>query len=191
MKTSNTNSKFPWSILGNNLFPEYKLGKEFHKKMIFIVDDQVMYSNGVASHFEENNTEHRIFENGEDCLANMHLNPDIIILDFELDNGSQTKLNGIEVLKKIKEINSECEVIMLSGHEDILIATTSIKFGAFDYVVKNDHAVLNLKNRIINIYRKIDVLTQLKEVKALKTKITGIAAAAIFLAIASNIVFRY
>lgn len=146
------------------------------KKVIFIVDDQPLYANILKASIEQPKHEIHLFESGEECMEKMHLSPDVVVLDFELDDGSQTQMNGIEVLKKIKEVNPDCETIMLSGHEDVKIATSSIKFGAYDYVVKNENAIINIKNRMRNIYRKIDILTELKEVKVMKAAIFAIAA---------------
>lgn len=149
-----------------------------NKQVIFIVDDQPVYSNILKSDIQNANTEIFTFTNGEDCMKAMNLNPSIVVLDFELDDGSETRMNGIAVLKQIKEQYPEVEVIMLSGHEDVKIATTSIKFGAYDYVVKNENALINVKNKMKNIFRKIDILTELKEVNILKRGLVALTVIA-------------
>jgi DNA-binding NtrC family response regulator len=56
---------------------------------------------------------------------------DVVLLDMKLP-----RLNGIEVLKKLKQRASTTEVIMITGHGDIKSAVASMKLGARDYVTK-------------------------------------------------------
>jgi DNA-binding NtrC family response regulator len=46
------------------------------------------------------------------------------------------ELNGIEVLKRIKEIDSTIDVIMVTASKEVKPAVDSLKFGAFDYIIK-------------------------------------------------------
>ncbi|MBU0672526.1 MAG: response regulator, partial [Candidatus Margulisbacteria bacterium] len=55
----------------------------------------------------------------------------LIILDLKMP-----RMDGIEVLKKIKEIDDGLEVIMVTGVRDIKSAVQAIKLGAYDYVTK-------------------------------------------------------
>lgn len=57
--------------------------------------------------------------------------PDIVILDIGLPG-----IDGLEVLKKIKDIDSSVEVIILSGYGDDEKINKSLKYGAFDYLIK-------------------------------------------------------
>ncbi|GAQ93866.1 response regulator receiver domain-containing protein [Thermodesulfovibrio aggregans] len=57
--------------------------------------------------------------------------PDVVILDIGLPD-----MDGLEVLKKIKEINSSIQVIMLSGYGDNEKINKSLMHGAFDYLIK-------------------------------------------------------
>jgi len=160
--------------------------KNSNKKTVFIVDDQPVYANVLKGNIENSSTKVFTFSNGEDCLAAMDMNPEVIVLDFELDGGTGKIMNGIAVLKKLKEEYPNTEVVMLSGHEDVKIATTSIKFGAYDYVVKNENALINVKNKLRNIYRKLNILGELKEVNILKQRITAIAILATVFAVVIN-----
>ncbi|GAB6182459.1 response regulator [Thermodesulfovibrio hydrogeniphilus] len=57
--------------------------------------------------------------------------PDVVILDIGLKDA-----DGLEVLKKIKEINPSIQVIMLSGYGDDDRINKSLQNGAFDYLIK-------------------------------------------------------
>lgn len=71
------------------------------------------------------------FRNGESCLDEVDSNTHVVILNHSLEG-----TNGLEVLKSIKEINTNTEVIMLSDREDIALAIESFQAGANNTVVK-------------------------------------------------------
>ena len=56
---------------------------------------------------------------------------DVVLLDINLP-----KLNGVEVLKRLKQKAPQTEVIMITGYGDIQSAVESIKYGARDYITK-------------------------------------------------------
>jgi DNA-binding NtrC family response regulator len=116
----------------------------------FIVDDDVFCSSLYEQHLRNmgcTNITH--FSNGVDCLNNLHLNPDIIFLDHNMND-----LTGFEVLKKIKRINPGIYVVMISGQEDIKTAVDALKYGAFDYLIK-DEQVSNKMEILISKIIKI------------------------------------
>jgi DNA-binding NtrC family response regulator len=64
-----------------------------------------------------------------------------------LDDG----MNGIDVLKKAKELGNEVEFIFLSGQDNIDIAINTMKYGAYDYIVKDQMALKKMVNKINKI----------------------------------------
>jgi DNA-binding NtrC family response regulator len=69
---------------------------------------------------------------GEEGLSLIQQNPfDVVLLDIKLP-----KMSGIDVLRKIKQISSTMEVIMITGYGDVQSAVDSLKLGARDYVTK-------------------------------------------------------
>ena len=151
----------------------FKYDREF--KLIFLVDDNLTYLQILkADLFDLPKTKIMHFTTGEDCLNQMHLNPNVVVLDYELSEGNADVMNGIDILKEIKKSNPDTEVIMLSGWDDVKVATTSIQFGAFDFVVKNQNALINLRNRIKNAFRKIRMLNEIRASKIAKWQIAAI-----------------
>lgn len=121
--------------------------------LIFVVEDNQMYNKLVVSYLKTNkfiNVESYL--TGEDALNNMHKNPEIIIQDYLLEG-----MTGIEVLIKAKKTNPNVEFIFLSGQDSIDIAINSMKYGAYDYIVKDQMALQKLVNKI----NKITSVTEL------------------------------
>jgi DNA-binding NarL/FixJ family response regulator len=145
--------------------------------LIFLVDDHPVFLEILKGDLLSlPNTEIMTFNSGEDCLKHMYLNPSLVVLDYDLSGVDETPnlMNGVQVLKKIKKTHPKTEVVMLSGWDNVAVATTSIKLGAFDYVVKNEHALLNVRNKIKNIFRKFRIMKQLREERIAKWVISGI-----------------
>ncbi|HNX55277.1 MAG TPA: response regulator [Prolixibacteraceae bacterium] len=121
--------------------------------LIFVVEDNQMYNKLVVSYLKTNKfTNVESYLTGEDALNNMHKNPAIIIQDYLLEG-----MTGIEVLIKAKKTNPNVEFIFLSGQDSIDIAINSMKYGAYDYIVKDQMALQKLVNKI----NKITSVTEL------------------------------
>lgn len=129
------------------------------KIKLFLVDDDVVFLKSLEIEFLHHGdfTIHT-FISGELCLSAMGMKPDIIILDYLLDGTDKEAMNGIETLDKIRLINSEIPVIMLSAQDKIEVAVDCMHHKAFDYVVKSETAFIRLQKIITAIfsYRKIE-----------------------------------
>jgi two-component system response regulator AtoC len=70
---------------------------------------------------------------GGEALEKIKKEKDIklLLLDVRLPD-----INGIEVLRKIVEINKDTEIIMITGFPDEAIAKQAMELGAYDYIVK-------------------------------------------------------
>lgn len=112
--------------------------------LIFIVEDDFSYAKVIRHTLEKKNYLNiKVFYSGEDCLQNMHLKPDIVLLDYRLGDN---KKDGMDVLRLIKKNYPFTEVVFLTVIENLEIATQTIKEGAYDYVVKSEAAMERTKN---------------------------------------------
>src|SRR4051812_42847280 len=100
---------------------------------IFLVDDDVLCLTLYKQFLKQLGYQQvRLFDNGNDCLENLATQqPAIIFLDYNME-----EMNGLDVLRQIKQFNPDIIVLFISGQEDILIAVKTIQQGALDYIVK-------------------------------------------------------
>jgi len=120
------------------------------KKNIFVVDDNEMFSNMLKDHLSQNPANNvTAYGTGEECIKNLYLSPDVIILDFYLNDVYKDAANGLEILTEIKKQKSPAHVIMLSSQERYVIAAQTISKGAEQYVIKDDNAFDNI-DKILN-----------------------------------------
>ena len=124
------------------------------KIRIFLVDDDVLFLKSLEIQFLDH-ADFIIerFATGEDCIASLSHNPDVIILDYHLDGIDKNAMNGIEALDKIKALNPDIPVVMLSSQDKIDVAVNCIHHRAFDYVVKSETAFVRLQKIISSIFR--------------------------------------
>ena len=97
------------------------------------------------------------YSTGEDALKNINDEPDLIVLDYNLDSIDKLAMNGLQVLKKLKDRFPAVPVIFLSGQENAEIAENIIKFGAWDYLMKNENAFHRLEIHINNILGQVEL----------------------------------
>ena len=123
------------------------------KNLIFLVDDDELFLRDLGLEFSENTkSEIRSFGTGEECLANISMNPDIVILDYYLNSINKDAIDGLETLERIKTANIQIPVIMLSSQDKIEVAVNCMKHQAFDYIVKSETAFIRLQKAITTIF---------------------------------------
>jgi DNA-binding NtrC family response regulator len=103
-------------------------------KRIFIVDDDPFWTIILQRMLTDIGYTNIVkFSNGTECVNNLHLNPGLIFLDYQMED-----MNGLEALQKIKDYFPGIGVIFCTAHEDLNIAVSAIKQGSFDYVLKSN-----------------------------------------------------
>lgn len=100
----------------------------------FIVDDdpfyRMLYNQYLLNLGFRNNV---LMDNGDDCLNRLHMEPDVIFLDYNMPPS-----NGLEILRKIKKTNPNIYILLISGQTDVQVAVSALKYGAEEYIVKGD-----------------------------------------------------
>jgi DNA-binding NtrC family response regulator len=99
---------------------------------ILIVDDEQDLLDTMSKRMRKRGMIVHASSNGLDALELIQKEPiDVVLLDVRMP-----QMNGIDVLKRIKEIDPMMAVVMLTGHASIESAVTGMEYGAFDYLIK-------------------------------------------------------
>lgn len=114
-------------------------------KKVFVVDDDEMMAMALEDHLTRNTLhEIHVFTTGEECIRNLRMQPDIIILDYNLNSVQKEAANGMAILEAIKKLNRDIPVILFSSQDAYSVALQSINRGATQYVIKDESAFDNI-----------------------------------------------
>jgi DNA-binding NtrC family response regulator len=115
----------------------------------FVVDDdpfsRMLYQRHLLNLGYQNNI---LFENGDECIDKLNLEPDIVLLDYDMK-----PFNGLQVLQIIKKYNPNIQLILISSIKDSQVASDAIKYGAIDYIIKDEQDIELLTNGINKILK--------------------------------------
>ncbi len=142
---------------------------------IFIVEDDKFYAGVIRHALESRNFMNvKVLTSGEDCINNMHLNPEIILMDYML---GENHLDGMETMKQIRKMGNAVQIIFLTSVDELEVATNTIKAGAYDYVVKSEAAI----ERIRNLIRRITFENHIKKENMVLKRSRKVVLSIIFL----------
>jgi len=120
------------------------------QKKILIIEDDPLIRTTLSSYLKDYNFDTLIAENGSDGLDLFAKNqPEIVLTDLRMP-----KIDGLEVLAKIRKKSPDTPVIIISGMGTMADAIESLKLGAWDYITKpiQDIAVIgNAVNKALEI----------------------------------------
>ncbi|MEW6441975.1 MAG: response regulator [bacterium] len=99
---------------------------------LLLVDDEERFLATTRILLEKRGVETATATNGPDALEILASRPfDVVVLDVKMPG-----MDGVEVLRRIKQKHELVEVILLTGHASVESAVEGLKLGAFDYVMK-------------------------------------------------------
>jgi DNA-binding NarL/FixJ family response regulator len=130
---------------------------------IFIIDDDATMREMLKDFCETKYSDAEVctYATGEPAMEDLYLKPEVIVLDYYLDSVEKNAMNGIETLKRIKELLPNTPVLFLSSQDNPQIAADTIKHGAYDYIVKNEGAFNRLEIMINNSTGHLSLKKQL------------------------------
>ena len=124
-----------------------------NQKKIFIVDDNEMFAQMLQDHLSAlPKFSTTLFSTGEECLKHLHEGPDLIILDYHLNDVYKEAADGLAILERIKKDQPGITVIMLSSQGKYTVAAQTISKGAVQYVVKDDNAFANISRILEDLF---------------------------------------
>jgi len=113
-------------------------------KTVLVVDDKEMMRDSVGSTLQRAGFAVITAENGEQAMtAAAKRRPDAVITDLKMPG-----LTGIELLERLREIDTELPVVLMTAFGTIETAVSAMKLGAFDYITKpfqGDELVITVK----------------------------------------------
>src|SRR4030043_238109 len=135
------------------------------EKKVLIVDDEERVVQSIVGVLEDEGFQVTKAKSGEEAIKIFQQEvPDVTLLDIWMPG-----MDGMEVLKRLKWIAPECQVIMISGHATISTAMAAVKLGAFDFIEKplsldtllmTIHRALNQQKELLTIQRSEEIVTE-------------------------------
>jgi len=105
---------------------------EYTGRKILVVDDNLALAEMVTRFLVDREFDASLVSNGNDAIERVHSEPpDLVLLDLNLPD-----ISGMEVLKRIKEVNEDIAVIVITGYGGEQVAVAMMKAGALDYLSK-------------------------------------------------------
>ena len=118
------------------------------KTVVMIVDDEEGIRDTLSGIFVDEGYETVTASSGEEALRIIKDSaPDIILLDVWL-----TGMDGISTMEKIREINADIPVIVISGHANFELAVKATKTGAYDFLEKP----LSMEKVLLSVDRALE-----------------------------------
>ncbi len=114
--------------------------------LIYVVIESTIYNNLVVGYLRSKKYQNiKSFTSGTECLKHFDTVPDIVVLSYAMED-----MNGFEIMRKVKKGHPDVDFFFLSAQNDVSVAVSIIKQGAYDYIVKNDKALKKLSTSIEN-----------------------------------------
>lgn len=130
---------------------------------ILIVDDEVSILNSLSSILEDEGYEVSVAKSGIEALKLCAVSPpELMMLDIWMPD-----MDGLETLRRLRELVPQTQVMMMSGHGSIETAVKAIKLGAYDYIEKP----LSLENVTLRVKHALDQHRLEQENRTLRTKV--------------------
>jgi len=132
---------------------------------ILIVDDEKNIRESLKGILQDEGFQVDNAKDGQSAIAMVQEErPDLVLLDIWMPG-----LDGIETLKKMRELHPDLQIIMMSGHATIETAVTATKLGAYDFVEKP----LSLEKLLVCIHNALKINQLVAENRSLKERIRG------------------
>ena len=147
--------------------------------LIFIVEDDHFYGSAISAYLESKGYSNiEIYHTGKECLRNLYKRPQLVLLDYNLQD-----IVGMNVLLGIIAFDANTPVVFISGQESIQMAIETLKYGAYDYIQKDNKAFDKLSDIIKRIgVSRVKVL-EYKKNKVERRIVMGLLTVALLLAL--------
>jgi two-component system nitrogen regulation response regulator NtrX len=133
------------------------------RERVLVVDDESGVRSSLSGILTDEGYVVEVVETGETCLKALESQrPDLILLDVWLPG-----IDGLETLTRIREIDADLPVVVISGHGNIETAVKAVRMGAQDFVEKP----LSLEKTLLAVRNALRQTRLLAENRALKEQV--------------------
>ncbi|HWC50031.1 MAG TPA: sigma-54 dependent transcriptional regulator [Nitrospira sp.] len=130
---------------------------------ILVVDDEEAIVSSLSSILQDEGYEVSVAKSGAEALKTYMADPpDLMLLDIWMPD-----MDGLETLRRIREVVPNAQVMVMSGHGSIETAVKAIKLGAYDYIEKP----LSLENVTLRVKHALEQYRLEEENRSLRTKV--------------------
>ena len=134
-------------------------------RRVMIVDDEKGIREALKQVLEYEDIQVRVCASGNEALlAYPDFTPHLVFLDVKMEG-----MDGLETLKKIRELDPHAQVVMISGHGTIQTAVEATQLGAYDFLEKpldTDRILLTLRNALQHVVLVTENVRLKQEVSA-------------------------
>ena len=119
------------------------------KYSILVIDDEIEILDMLSRFLNRNpNFSVQTFSNPVSALSSINNNTkyDLVLLDIMMP-----QMNGLDVLEKLKEINSDQKVIMMTAYSTLDKVLKSHKIGATNYIMKPFSSLDALEKKVVEV----------------------------------------
>ena len=130
---------------------------------VLVVDDEEAIVSSLGSILQDEGYEVAVAKSGVEALKIYTVDPpDLMLLDIWMP-----EMDGLETLRRVKELVPTAQVMVMSGHGSIETAVKAIKLGAYDYIEKP----LSLENVTLRVKHALEQFRLEEENRSLRTKV--------------------
>ncbi len=134
-----------------------------NRKHLMVIDDDKSFRSYLKTLLQSMDYQVTCFASGEEAILAIEegFMPSLIVLDIIMEG-----ISGIEVLKKIHQINEDLPVIMLTGVDQTQTIVETMQSGASDYLVKPFEPE-EIELALRNVFEKADLVDEIKRLRKL------------------------
>lgn len=120
---------------------------------VFLVEDDEIFAFLVENKLNKvEGVELSTFQMGQDCIDALGSKPDVVFLDYSLP-----VMNGLEVLRLIKNESPDTRVVMLSGLEWQQVVDDCMEAGAEDFIQKDSSVASKVHGKLVELFPALAV----------------------------------
>lgn len=131
---------------------------------ILLVEDDLLFRTMLEDHLSQHpEYDVMMVSCGEECIANLAVEPNLIIMDYNMNSFNRDAANGLTTLKIIKRLKPDIPVIMLSSENNTSTLAKVLYSGAYNYVVKSEDAFEKVSVIIEELRRDANIEASFRE----------------------------